>query len=151
MSSPIEVGSISGEVILFSTARITLMDVCNDDDQENKARLMKMLRIDSPLLMSGSQWQWSPTWLLQWHTPPEPQVNLGRCKKMPGNTWKRRPSGEKVFGPRSYSDLPNNPVYLSIRIISNGNRPVEEHVGAFEVAVTVWKGNKNNLMILFML
>ena len=27
ISSPIEVGSINGEVILFSTARITLMDI----------------------------------------------------------------------------------------------------------------------------
>ena len=36
--------------------------------------------MDSPLLMSGSRWQWSRVWLLQWHTPPEPQEVNSSCK-----------------------------------------------------------------------
>ena len=37
-------------------------------------------KINSPLLMSGSRWQWSRVWLLQWHTPPEPQEVNSSCK-----------------------------------------------------------------------
>merc|ERR1719397_459598 len=67
----IEVGSINGEVILFSTARITPSDV----------------------------------WI-----PMAVEPNL--IASMAYSTWKRRPSGEKVFGPRSYSDLLRNMLEL---------------------------------------